>query len=379
MTFLALTATFLCAIAYVALNIWLVQYARAKMPPTFYEIRRASKKRLAGFSNRRMHIYSGMQAVGLVIVPLVLRYPHSPSVTGLILVLYLVYASCLIFETVTFIRLRRPRASKGNGRGWLVKVIWIVGTLLLTWIIRGVAKGWVGELFDIEASSLPFTWAFATGLRTLLPLFFFALLLTFLLELLVIAIAISPPLTQVPRTTGNDETDKAAKRIASNRKAAMLLMGMMTFLAMYASLIDAGKLAASPLSEMLLIDVATEFDTDPAAVCKLGEAEEKLAKRKSKDGRPDPGIKAIFSTTSQDKATLVEISDHVFDDVDSRTINTADVKPRKFTKLRTAECHAVAPTPEEAASTAAAASDVAAAKAASATVAASGAAASSVH
>lgn len=366
MTFLALIVTFLCAIAYVALNIWVVQYARAKIPPTFNEIKRASKKRLAGFTNRRMHVYSGMQAAGLLIVPFVLSYPHSPSVTGLILVLYLVYASCLIFETVTFIRLRRPRPSKGNDRGWLVKVIWLAGTLLLTWIIRGVAKGWVGDLFDIEASSLPFTWAFATGLRTLLPLFFVALLLTFLLEILVIAIAMSAPLTQVPPVTGNDEVDAAAKKVASNRKASMLLMCMMTFLAMYASLTVAGKLAASPLSSMLLIDVATEFDTDPATVCKLGEAEEKLAKRLTAEGLPDPGVKAIFSNTSQDKATLVQISDHVFDDVDSRTIYTADVKPRKLKKLRTAECHVVAPTPEEAASAAAAA------KAASATAAASG-------
>lgn len=355
MTFLALVFTFLAGAGYVVLNVWVVRYARARVPQAFAETKRASRKRLAGFSNRRMRAYAGMHALGFGTISLLIRYPHGPAVAALIFFVYIVFACCLMFETLTFIRLRRPSAATKADRGWLAKVAWVAGTLLLTWIIRGVAKSWVGEFFGIEASSLPFTWAFATGLRALLPVFYVALPLMVILEMVSMAIAVSPPRT-LPQT-GDLVADTAAKDVASKRRWALLLMAFSSFFSMYALLVCVGKLAASPLAEMLLIDVAAEFDTDPAGVCKLGDAEAELAKRKTKEGRPDPAVRAVFSNTSQDKATLVRIPDHAFDDVDGRSIYTADVEPRKLKVLRTAECHVVSAPPD-----AAGANDAAAAK-----------------
>ena len=109
-----------------------------------------------------------------------------------------------------------------------------------------------------------------------------------------------------------------------------MLLATAAFLAMLASWHVLGRLGSGPLGEAIVLAAAAEFDTETATVCDLSPDEAELAAAK------EAPLRAIFPSTSQDKATLVRIPRNIYGDVRGKPLTAA---PRRFTQVRTASCH----------------------------------------
>jgi hypothetical protein len=141
----------------------------------------------------------------------------------------------------------------------------------------------------------------------------------------------------------------AASGRTKTRKAAVLMALISSFVAT----LIAAYVSLQPTKEVgsvLISAIAFDFDAGPAVVCSLNSEERPLAKTK-----PDPIIKALHLSSSQERAWLVKRPPSLFREITYRSIGEEDLKAKMLVMLRSVDCHKDPLAPDSAASQAGAA------------------------
>ena len=181
----------------------------------------------------------------------------------------------------------------------IVKLCLVALPVFFGFIARGYASSWVGEITGVSASNGGSAVFAATAF--LLCLVAAALLA---ISALVFELAMLIPLVV------------SGKR--GSYKVGLMLLAAGSFVGTYGAAYAAIQLPSSRLGNLLLAAVVYEFDAGPAMHCDLSKEEKSIATG------DEPFLKALYLSTSQEKALLVKRGPTLFRPVVLRNLKAND-------------------------------------------------------
>lgn len=194
------------------------------------------------------------------------------------------------------------------------KISAIVTPIFALYLTKGYATFWIGNLFKVNALLLPMTHLAATGF---LLLCFIALLLsiaTIIFEFLYfLAILFSSkknktnPLQRstLAMFTSLDLPKDPLEKMHlydSTRKYGILALMFINFFSCFIGIYACFAMTTSRIGEVVLSAIAFDFDLAPADRCNPTETEKRSLESSNAN---KPVIKALFLSSSQEKAILV--------------------------------------------------------------------------
>lgn len=191
--------------------------------------------------------------------------------------------------------------------GWAIPIAAI-------FVARGYGSGWVGEIIGASPANAPSAVFAATSLIVAVFVAVALILLSLLLEISIPAFAI------------------LATKNANRPAKALFALGCTSFLCTYAGSMVAAELAGPRLGSVLISAIAFEFDAAPAQPCRLTQDERQLAVQ------DEPIIKAIYLSTSQEKALLVRRDPTLFRPFVFRRLTAVEAKGKRLHLIRTVNC-----------------------------------------
>lgn len=258
---------------------------------------------------------------------------------------------CYVFFNSLFLVsfLHEFRIFKDLGNGTFIKLSIIFIPLFITYLAKGYSFYWIGEIFGINASNVIMAQFAAMCMLLMAGLAAIFSILSIVYELAFLLLISHEPkkikLCSTKLQKNRTLTGKVfllfstkEKFIAENSRTLSvgnfsILLLLLSFFLNCLIIFNIGfKPVIGNFGGIVLSSVIFEFDAAPAKYCKLNDDEKKLAEGKN------PKIKALFFSSTQDKAYLIRRSDDFFDDFKFKDI---DSDKRKLEILRIADCNNV--------------------------------------
>jgi len=214
----------------------------------------------------------------------------------------------------------------------------------IAFLAKGFASEWVGELTSSSASNFPMAYVTATCFVLLVGVFIGLSVALLVFEVLFIAMVTRGKKTgptfwskeTLQRIFAMGVRQRLAARQHSKvirKRAGALGLSLFTFLACLFGIHTISALFSSRVGNVLLLATVFDFDGAPATRCALTEEEKKLADRRA------PILKAVFLSTAQDKALLMERSSRLFEPVVLTGLRQETGTGRTLTFGRVAKCY----------------------------------------
>jgi hypothetical protein len=277
-------------------------------------------------STARMYWTVGIQFGATFLMFYVLSMPHSLFTIGTVLLSYVFGISAVTLSLLSLMPYFRSLWEDAATKFGLLIVPAYVG-----YVSKGYASEWIGRMLETSASNTPMALIAATV---------FVLCLA-----MAIALAITALVFEFTYIFGI----VAASGRTIPRKAAVTMVLVSSFvatvIAAYTSLQPTKTVGA-----VLISAIAFDFDAGPATECSLNPDEEFLARTK-----PDPIIKALHLSSSQERARLVKRPPSLFREITYRKTGKEDLDAKMLMLLRPVDCHKDPKAPDAAASQAASA------------------------
>lgn len=229
-------------------------------------------------------------------------------------------------------------------RSTFAKLTLLSAPIPLLFISKGYAAWWVGDLLKISAVNVPMAHLGAATFLLFLLVGCGLLVASLGFQLLFIVLTAFHPSKAPCHGRGTnllilllspyrsaDPIDRIRLRVMTRWNGRLLLLAT-TFICCLSGFYAATSFATSRLGTAVLSAIAFEFDAAPADRCRLGEEERTLVEQDA------PVIKAIFLSSSQEKALLVSRGKNLFDPVVLKSIGSEPEKSRKLEIVRTAKC-----------------------------------------
>lgn len=199
----------------------------------------------------------------------------------------------------------------------------LVFPLVVGFVVKGYAGVWIGENLHISASNTPHALFAATGS-----------LLCAIAGLALGASSFFFELLGLLNLRGTFDKSDA-------RRLGVPVLMLVSMASAFIGAHFAGPFAG-PLGRTLISAIAFEFDATPATACVLTLDEERLART-----TPDPILKVLHLSSSQEKGILVKRSAALFREARLKDLQSQAGDERKLEIGRTVECYKVLPDPPE--------------------------------
>lgn len=294
------------SVAYVILNVIVVAWLSRNTRIWFRRTGRFLNGELSALSSTRMWVTTASYLISVSVVVFTLR--GALELLELVLVL-LGYVFFVIAITISLLA-QLPFMRKIWDDPFF-KVCALGLPFPLVFLAKGFAFEWVGELTGSTATNFPMTYVAATSFLLLLLALIGLSVILLIFEALFIAMVVREK--QVwPKIFSKEtlvhifsvsERKKLSVRLRSSaikKRIGVLCMSLWIFVACLFGAQALASLLSSRVGNVLLLAIAFDFDGAPASRCELNDEESKLA------NRSDPVLKAVFLSTAQDKALLIE-------------------------------------------------------------------------
>lgn len=315
LTLIALLGLALAAACYVCLNAIVVGWLMRGVLPLFKLLLRLRKSRLKRFlrveartlSPARIWTTVSLHLAAMLLFLYVVLQPLS-----LLALATLLFGFSFMVSATTLSLLKQLPAMQRLWGDVIVKISLMAFPAYFAFVARGYANVWVGELLGVSASNASSALFAATV---------FLLCLVASLLLLTAVLPFELALMVVP---------SALPKKSNKRGGLMVLLGISLF-ALVAAHLAASQPPSSRVGSRLLAAIAFEFDAAPANRCELTGDERRQVER------DEPFIKALYLSTTQDRALLVKRGPALFRPVVLRNMETMDSKVL-LTPIRVVEC-----------------------------------------
>lgn len=318
---IGLVALLVFAIAYAALNAFAVWLLMRHGPAAFRQasdsLRRFSRTQLSALSPLRIWVTVALQFSGAAAFFLFIREPLSLLTLASLLLGYAFFVSALTLSLLA--QLPYVRSLWHDA---LVKLGLIALPIYFGFIAKGYANQWVGELSGASATNSGSALFAATAFLLCLV----AAVLLFLAASLFELLLLFAPMVQSRR---------------SHAKVGLSLLALCSFIGTWAAGEAVLQLPSSRLGNLLLSAVVFEFDAGPANFCDLTPHEKALAVR------GEPFIKALYLSSSQERAVLLKRGPALFRPVVLRELKVGD-KASYLQQVRVTDCFKPQPQPQPA-------------------------------
>ena len=308
---IGLAGLFVFAMAYTALNAFAVLLAIRHAPSAFrhafFSLRRFSRRQLLALSPVRIWATVAFQFGGAVAFFLFIREPLSLLALASLLLGYAFFVSALTLSLL----LQLPYV-RSLWHDTLLKLSLIALPVYLGFIAKGYANQWVGELTGVSAVNSGGALFAATSFLLCLVAGVLLLLAASLFEFLLLW----GPMVRSRR---------------GHAKVGLFLLALCGFIGTWGAGHAVLQLPSSRLGNLLLAAVVFEFDAGPANFWEWTPDERSLAMR------AEPFIKALYLTSSQERAVLVKRGPALFRPVVLRDLKAGNTTSH-LQQLRIVEC-----------------------------------------
>jgi hypothetical protein len=298
------------AAAYVGLNIALI-WLLGRFGPQVWQFgaektRRAARLQLRGLSTARIWLVVCTQGIAMLLLFLLLGSVQSLLTIVSVMAGYTLVASGLCLSVLGQLPLVQALWRDPATR----LMIWAV-PVAISFVARGYASAWIGDVAGISAVNTPYALFVATALLASLCA---VLLLGAVSVLFEIAMFFAP------QTRGR-----------RSRRLGLSMLAVTSFLSAFAGS-QAAALPSTRLGGALISAVIFEFDAGPATPCQLSPFERKLAEAE------EPYVKALYLASSQEKAVLIQREPALFRSFAFRGLTASEAREKRIKRLRTTVC-----------------------------------------
>lgn len=324
LTLLALLGLALAAACFTLANAIVIGWLTRRIPPFLRLLRRWEKSKFKRFLRVEVRALSTTRIWATIALHLVAMLVFAYTVLqplSLLAVATLLLGFSFVVSAATLSLLKRLPSAQRLWEDPIVRIALLALPAYLVFVARGYANVWVGDLLGVSATNAS---------SALLAATVFLLCLVPSLLLLVTTLALEVAVMVVP---------SALPRHSGKKVALTILLGI-SFLAMLAAHEAASQPPSSRVGSRLLAAIVFEFDAAPANRCELTPDERRHVER------DEPFIKALYLSTTQDRALLVKRGPALFRPVVLRDLKAMDVKAL-LEPIRVVECFKLPPSPGE--------------------------------
>lgn len=329
LTLIALLCLALAAACYVYINAivvgWLMRRALPLVMPVLMLLVKQEGRRFKQFlrteanalSNTRIWATIALQLVAMLFFAYAVLQPLSPLALGTLLLGF-----SFMVSAATLSLLKQLPSVQRLWDDAIVRIALLALPAYFVFIARGYANVWVGELLGVSASNASSALFAATVFLLCVVPSWLLLIATLVFE---VAVMVVP--SALPKNSG--------------KKASLMVLLGVSLIAVLAAHEAVRQPPSSRVGSRLLAAIAFEFDAAPANRCELTENERRQVEL------DEPFIKALYLSTSQDRALLVKRGPALFRPVVLRDLKSMDAKALLI-PIRVVECFK--PEPERLAS-----------------------------
>lgn len=226
------------------------------------------------------------------------------------------------------------------------KAATLVIPVAMLFMAKGYAALWIGEKFGVSAANLPMAHTLATCFVLILIVGLVLSAAAALFELLLFIRVGKAPRPRFPAGSRSafslslstqmirPKPERDRLRHAA-RTLGLLLLTFISFFACFSGFNAVVSLVDNRVAGTALAAVAFDFDAAPAQQCELNSLERSLATES------DPMLKAIFLSSTQEKALLVQRDQGLFDPILRKELRLEPAKQRRLTPIRVVNCYEI--------------------------------------
>lgn len=319
LTLIALLCLALAAACYVYVNAIVVGWLRRHVPPlvmpvlkSLVRLERSRFKRFLRVEARALSTTRIWATIALHLAAMLFFAYNVLQPLSLLAVGTLLLGFSFMVSAATLSLLKQLPSVQRLWNDTIVRIALLAFPAYFVFVARGYANVWVGELLGVSASNASSALFAATV---------FLLCIVPSLLLLIATLGFEVAVMVVP---------SASPKNSGKRVSLMVLLGV-SLIAVLAANQAAIQPPSSRVGSRLLAAIAFEFDAAPANHCELTDDERRQVER------DEPFIKALFLSTSQDRALLVKRAPALFRPVVLRDLESMDAKALLI-PIRVVEC-----------------------------------------
>jgi hypothetical protein len=296
--------------AYIALNVALAWLLGRYMPTVWraakVHLKRTGRLQLRGLSTTRIWIVASAQLAAMLLLFVLLGSVQSLLAVIAAMSGYILMAGALCLSVLAQLPIAQALWRDPATR----LLIWAL-PVAISFLSRGYASAWIGEVVGISAANTPYALFAATALLASLSAIFLLGVMSVFFE---IAMFFAP---------------QARGRLC--RRVGLSVLAVTSFLSAFAGS-QAAALPSTRLGSALISAVVFEFDAGPATPCQLTLQERSLAET------DEPLVKALYLASSQEKAVLIQREPALFRPFAFRRLTVAQAQEKRVRRLRTVAC-----------------------------------------